>query len=206
MAETGRLTWTVKGQVIISCNCDYGCPCNVNGLPTHGHCEGGWTWHIEKGAYGEVGLDGLNFGLYCDWPKAIHEGNGVAVSLIDEQASESQRKALRTMVEGGAGGPWGIFRKTFNQLYGPRYVRYQVDGETQLPRVLAEDALAVEMEFIQNPVTAETIHPRIVLPEGLIVKEAALVATRKFTFTDEHVKYDHSRRYGAVGFFQYFGP
>ena len=190
MAETKPAKWTVKGTVIISCNCDYGCPCNVNGRPTFGNCEGGWTWHIEQGAFDELKLDGLNIGLYCDWPAAIHEGNGVATYLIDERASEPQRAALQTLLEGNGGGPWAVFRKTFTELHGPRYVRYEVDDE----------------EYILNPVTKETIHPRVVLPEGLIVKDAALVGTKEFTVTDDHVKYDHSGRYGAFGFFQYFGP
>ena len=198
--------WMMKGQVIVSCNCDYGCPCNVNGRPSTGKCEGGWTWHIEQGADGDVRLDGLNIGLYCNWPAAIHEGNGVATYLIDERADEPQRAALRVLLEGNAGGPWGIFRRTFSQLHGPRYVRYEVDGDTNLPRVLAADALAVDLEYIRNPVTGETIHPRVVLPEGLVVKEAALVGTKQFKVKDDHVSYDHSGRYGAFGFFQYFGP
>ena len=206
MAAVKPSNWMMKGQVVVSCNCDYGCPCNVNGRPSTGKCEGGWTWHIEQGAQGDVRLDGLNIGLYCNWPAAIHEGNGVATYLIDERADEPQRAALRVLLEGNAGGPWGIFRRTFSQLHGPRYVRYEVDGDTNLPRVLAADALAVDLEYIRNPVTGETIHPRVVLPEGLVVKEAALVATKQFKVKDDHVSYDHSGRYGAFGFFQYFGP
>lgn len=38
--------WRINGHVIVSCNCDYGCPCNFNALPTKGKCEGGWTWHV----------------------------------------------------------------------------------------------------------------------------------------------------------------
>jgi len=206
MAAVKPSNWMMKGQVIVSCNCDYGCPCNVNGRPSTGKCEGGWTWHIEQGADGDVRLDGLNIGLYCNWPAAIHEGNGVATYLIDERADEPQRAALRVLLEGNAGGPWGIFRRTFSELHGPRYVRYEVDGDTNLPRVLAADALAVDLEYIRNPVTGETIHPRVVLPEGLVVKEAALVVTKQFKVKDDHVSYDHSGRYGAFGFFQYFGP
>jgi len=206
MASMKPTSWMMKGHVIISCNCDYGCPCNVNGRPTTGECEGGWTWHIEQGSYGDVRLDGLNMGLYCDWPAAIHEGNGVATSFIDDGADATQRAALGELLEGNAGGPWAIFRKTFSELHGPRYVRYEVDSDTKLPRVAAADAITVEMEYILNPVTKETIHPRVVLPEGLVVKEAALVGTKRFTVSDEHVKYDHSGRYGAFGFFQYFGP
>ena len=206
MAIGTKTAWSMKGQVVIACNCDYGCPCNVNGRPTTGKCEGGWTWHIEKGAYGDVPLDGLNIGMYANWPKAIHEGDGIATYFIDESADDRQRESMRALLEGGSGGPWGIFRSTFRELHGPRYVRYEVDAATRLPRVHAADAIEVEMDYILNPVTKETIHPRVVLPEGLVVKEAALVGTRRFSVKDKDVSYDHSGRYGAFGFFQYFGP
>lgn len=206
MAATAALKWMMKGQVVIACNCDYGCPCNVNGRPTTGKCEGGWTWSIEKGAFGDVVLDGLAIGQYAKWPAAIHEGDGVAVSLIDERASHSQREALATLLDGQAGGPWAIFRGTYRELHGPRFVRYAVDTATKLPKVVADGAVDVEMKFILNPVTGDTIHPSLVLPEGLMLKEAQLTATARFNVQDEHVMFDHSGRYGASGFFQYFGP
>lgn len=204
MAE--KTAWRMKGQVFIACNCDYGCPCNVNGRPTRGDCEGGWTWHVEDGIYGDVPLAGLNASLYADWPKAIHEGDGVAAYLIDERADDPQRSALRTLIEGQAGGPWGIFRKTFRELHGPQFVRYEVDARGQLPSVRAGGVLELATEFVRNPVTRETVHPRLSLPEGLVLKEAALVASSRFVFSHEHVRYDHSGRYAAHGFFQYFGP
>jgi hypothetical protein len=206
MAATPALKWMMKGQVVIACNCDYGCPCNVNGRPTTGKCEGGWTWSIEKGAFGDVALDGLAIGQYANWPAAIHEGDGVAVSFIDERANDSQREALATLLDGHAGGPWAIFRGTYRELHGPRFVRYAVDAAAKLPKVVANGAVDVEMRYILNPVTGETIHPSLVLPEGLIVKEAQLTATARFNVKDEHVRFDHSGRYGASGFFQYFGP
>lgn len=198
--------WRMKGQVLIACNCDYGCPCNVNALPTHGECEGGWTWQIEQGAYGDVKLDGLWAGLYADWPKAIHEGNGVAVYVLDERADEAQRSALGTLLEGQAGGPWAIFRKTFRELHGPQYARFSAGGAGQLPGVRVEGVMELATEFIRNPVTKETVHPRIAMPEGLIVKEAALLGSSRFVLTHDQVRYDHSGKYAASGYFQYVGP
>lgn len=198
--------WRMKGQVLIACNCDYGCPCNVNAPPTHGDCEGGWTWQIEQGVYGDVKLDGLWAGLYADWPKAIHEGNGVAVYLLDERADEAQRSALGALLEGQAGGPWAIFRKTLRELHGPRYARFSADGAGQLPGVRADGVVEIATEFIRNPVTKETVHPRIAMPEGLIVKEAALLASSRFVVTHDQVRYDHSGKYAATGYFQYVGP
>jgi hypothetical protein len=72
MAES----WTMNGTVLIACNCDYGCPCNFNALPTAGKCEGEWTWHAAEGAYDGTRLGGVTFTLAVNWPGAIHEGNG----------------------------------------------------------------------------------------------------------------------------------
>ena len=177
MAATAVTNWMMKGQIIIACNCDYGCPCNVNGRPSTGKCEGGWTWHIEQGKYGDVKLDGLNFGLYSNWPAAIHEGNGVGTCLIDQRADESQRAALATLVEGKGGGPWAIFRKTFRELHGPRYVRYEVDAKTNLPRVDA-DGLSVEYEYILLVAVAEQAGQRARLRGGCAVEVVTRIAFR----------------------------
>ncbi len=61
-------------------------------------------------------------------------------------------------------------------------------------------------EFIRNPVTKESVHPRIAMPEGLVVKEAALLGSSTFTVTHDQVRYDHSGKYAATGYFQYVGP
>ncbi|HEX9437873.1 MAG TPA: DUF1326 domain-containing protein [Candidatus Limnocylindria bacterium] len=201
-----KVAWRMKGTVLVACNCEWGCPCNVNGRPTTGKCEGGWVWQVEQGAYGDTSLDGLGFALFANWPAAIHEGNGVATYLIDDRASGEQRGVLRALVEGTVGGPWGIFRKTFTELHGPAYVAFDVETSTLLPHARAGDTIAIETEHIRNPVTKETVHPRLVLPEGLVLKEAALLASRHFHVRDEHVSYDHSGRYSATGPFQYFGP
>src|SRR5690349_17730908 len=80
-------SWTLEGVVLISCNCDYGCPCNFNARPSRGKCEGGWTWHVQRGAFDGVSLNGLNFSVYANWPGAIHEGNGEAIILVDQRAN-----------------------------------------------------------------------------------------------------------------------
>ena len=46
--------WQLAGKVLVACNCDWGCPCNFNARPTTGKCEGGWTWQINRGTYGDV--------------------------------------------------------------------------------------------------------------------------------------------------------
>ena len=116
------MDWKLKGTIVIACNCDYGCPCNFNAPPTTGKCEGSWTWHVERGAFGDTSLDDLNFTIAVDWPGAIHEGNGEAVILVDERADQAQRDAIAELVRGGVGGPWGVLAWTWPTVHGPKPV------------------------------------------------------------------------------------
>lgn len=197
--------WHAEGTVLVACNCDYGCPCNFNAPPTSGDCEGGWTWHVERGSYGDVPLDGLNLSVMADWPGAIHEGGGEAVAFLDERADEAQRRALATLVAGEAGGPWGIFRSTYDTLHGPYDAGYELELAGDRTRLRVGDAVELEVEPVRNPVTGAEVHPRVVFPEGLIFGEGALVASRVFRVS-EGVSYDHSGKYAAVGRFAYSGP
>src|SRR5437762_13933828 len=108
------MSWRVEGNVVVACNCDWGCPCNFNAYPTHGKCEGGWLWSIEHGQLDDINIDGLAVALFADWPGAIHEGGGVAVSYIDERANEDQRTALTRLLRGEIGGPWKLFINTYS--------------------------------------------------------------------------------------------
>ena len=196
----------MSGTLLIACNCDYGCPCNVNGLPTTGKCEGGWTWHIDSGHYGSTRLDGLNFSVYADWPGAIHDGGGRAVSFVDEQANEDQRAALTALSRGEAGGPWAIFINTY-ELEGPQPVSYSVDvaGERSSFRI-GDDTATLQVQPITNAVTGAEVHPRLLLPEGLLTHDLGLFASKTFRVSGTTVDYDHSGRYAAVGEFTYTGP
>ena len=51
--------WEIKGREFGNCNCDYGCPCQFNALPTYGHCRGLAVFDIETGFHGSTRLDGL---------------------------------------------------------------------------------------------------------------------------------------------------
>jgi len=197
--------WHLSGTVFIACNCDYGCPCNFNARPTHGSCEGGWTWRIAEGRYGGVPLDELAFSVYVKWPGAIHEGNGEALVLVDERADDAQREAVATLVDGGAGGPWGVLGWTWPTVHGPYPVRYEIEADGLASRVKAGGELELELAPIANPVTGAEVHPAAVLPEGIITKRAELGASRAFRVKGG-ISFDHGGKYAAIGPFDYAGP
>ena len=47
--------WRLKGREFANCNCDYGCPCQFNALPTHGICEAAVGYQFDEGHHGDVG-------------------------------------------------------------------------------------------------------------------------------------------------------
>lgn len=204
MAEASS-SWKLDGTVLIACNCDYGCPCNFNALPTTGDCEGQWTWHVEHGHLGGVTLDGLNFSVAADWPGAIHEGNGEATVFVDDRADEQQLEAIGTLLSGEAGGPWAIVGKTLTTVHGPHQVRYELTLDGLHTTLRVGEAMELELEPIRNPVSGAEVHPGAVLPEGFIFREGAFASSKTFRVADG-VNYEHPGKYAAIAPFEYAGP
>jgi hypothetical protein len=198
------MDWELNGTVIVACNCDYGCPCNFNARPTSGKCEGTWTWHVERGTFGETSLDDLNFTVCVNWPGAIHEGNGEALILVDERADEAQRNAIETLVGGDVGGPWGVLAWTWPTIHGPKPVSYEVHLDGVNTRVKAGDSYEVVSGTIKNPVSGAEVHPGAVLPEGIVFKEGNFGSSTTFRVSDG-IAYEHPGKYTAVGPFAYSG-
>ena len=77
--------WAMQGTLLGACSCDWGCPCSFDAPPTQGYCEGGYVWHIEKGTFGNVPLDGLSWSWIAHSPGPLHKGNVRFLVLADEK-------------------------------------------------------------------------------------------------------------------------
>jgi hypothetical protein len=190
----------VRGDVLIACNCDFGCPCNFNARPSRGFCQGGWVWVIEQGRVDDVDVSSLGVALFAKWPGAIHEGGGHATCYINDRATDAQRAALTRIVRGELGGPWGMFIKTY-ELAGPVAAPFDVRIAQHGSHARIGDVVTIEFEKIRNPVTQAEVHPEVVLPEGLVVKRGGMA--RSSVFQVRELGYDHSGQYAAFGRFEY---
>lgn len=197
------MSWNLSGNVLIACNCDWGCPCNFNAPPTHGDCEGGWIWSIDEGEVDGIDLRGRAIAVFADWPGAIHHGGGQASVYIDDDADDPQVEALTQVLRGEIGGPWSIFINTY-ELDGPHRARFKVDVADHASTATVEGVAELELQPIRNPVSGAEVHPEMVLPEGLIVKRGGLAASKVFR-VHGGVAYDHSGKYAAFGPFSYSG-
>src|SRR5262249_40780681 len=109
MAAT-QTSWRIAGEYFENCNCDVVCPClfspgpPMTARPTAGACEVPLAFHIERGLYGDVPLDGLNAVVALRTPGVMAEGNASVALYLDERANERQRAALQAIFSGAAGG------------------------------------------------------------------------------------------------------
>lgn len=164
--------WSIKGPHVANCNCDYGCPCQFNALPTDRTCKAVIGWRIDEGHYGDVRLDGLHAVNTYSWPGAVHQGNGVMQSIIDERANEAQRSALIAILQ-GEGAPPGtvmlqIYRAMCSTVHAPLFksIGLEFDMEGRTATLSVAGMIKTTVEPIKNPVTGAVHRARIELPMG----------------------------------------
>ncbi|MBN9589102.1 MAG: DUF1326 domain-containing protein [Alphaproteobacteria bacterium] len=164
--------WTIRAHEFSNCNCSYGCPCQFNGLPTHGHCRAVVGFRIDSGHHGDTSLDGLAVVGMFSWPGPIHEGHGEAAVVIDSKASPAQRAALLRILTGQDTEPgatiFNVFASTLEKLHEPIFtdIDFQVDIDARRARINVPGLVESRGEPILNPVTGAEHRIRIDNPNG----------------------------------------
>jgi hypothetical protein len=170
--------WMIRGPEIASCNCDYGCPCQFNALPTEGNCRAAVGMQIEKGNYGKVKLDGLRWAATAAWPGAIHEGHGEILPIVDERATPEQREALLKIMSGQDTDPGATFFQVFvsmcDKVYEPMFkpISFAVDMKSCEGHLTVPGVVDVKTEAIHNPITKKPHHARVSIRDGFEYAEA----------------------------------
>ena len=131
--------WQLTGDYFENCNCDVVCPCLVSrsapltARPTQGACDVALLFHIDKGTYDQVSLDGLNVALVAHAPGPMGNGNWSVAAYIDERADEKQTAALGAIFTGAVGGPMAHFAPLIAKNLGVKKVpiTYSIKGKTR---------------------------------------------------------------------------
>lgn len=164
--------WTLKGREFINCNCSYGCPCQFDGLPTHGFCQAVGAFQIDEGFHGNTSLDGLRFVGIFRWPGPIHEGKGEAAAVVDVRATPEQRTGLLRIITGQDTEPgatvFQVFSTTFEKVHEPLFapIEFDVDVERRRAKLVIPGVTEGHGEPIVNAVTGKETRARIDLPNG----------------------------------------
>jgi hypothetical protein len=192
--------WSLHGREFANCNCAYGCPCQFNALPTHGHCRAVVGVQIDKGAHGNTPLDGLKFAGIFRWPGPIHEGGGEAVPIVDKRANDAQRDAVLRIMTGQDTRPgstmFNVFASTLSRAYDPVFadIDFEVDIEKRRARLVVDGYIDQRGEPIVNAVTGAEYRGRIDLPDGFEYSLAEM--GRGWTKASGPIAYELSDSYG----------
>ena len=124
--------WKMRGEFLLSCNCDVFCPCVLSlgkARPTEGACYSWWGFHIAEGHAGPERLDGLNLALLLDVPGPMEQGSWTLGLYLDERASPAAAEALTEIFTGRAGGPPGWLSIVIATFLGTKRVPISFEAE-----------------------------------------------------------------------------
>ena len=175
--------WRISGPELATCNCDWGCPCQFNGLPTHGNCRAAVAMRIDQGHFGDVPLSGLTWVGMFAWPAAIHQGGGEALPVVDARADERQREALLTILSGQQAEPgsgmFNVFASVISTFHEPLFqpIDFEVDLKRRTGRFAVAGVIEAAGEPIRNPLSGEELDVSVRMPRGFEFREAAFASS-----------------------------
>ncbi|BDG01093.1 DUF1326 domain-containing protein [Anaeromyxobacter oryzae] len=159
--------WSVSGQYCEACNCEAACPCVVLGPPTTGECTVVIGWHIDRGRYEKVSLDGLNVALAAYAPGPMTQVKWKVALYVDDRANPEQRDALAKIFSGQAGGAPAALGPLVGEVLGVKSaaIEFRAEGKRRALRI---DGVAdAEIEAVSgqggNDVTLSN-HPFTAVP------------------------------------------
>jgi hypothetical protein len=163
--------------------------------PSRGVCDVALIFHIDKGKYGEVSLDGLNVAVVGHTPGAMGEGNWTLAAYVDERANDLQTAALGAIFGGSEGGPMAAFAPLVGKHLGIKKVaiKYTIKGKTrsaEIPSIMHMTVEPLATMHESGEIWAAVGHP--VAPDKL----AFAVGSKGNTFTDHGMRWDNSGKNG----------
>jgi hypothetical protein len=193
--------WRLTGDYFENCNCDVVCPCLVStaapltARPSQGVCDFAFAFHIDRGSYDGVPLDGLNVAVVGHTPGPMADGNWTLAAYIDERADDRQAAAVEAIFGGTEGGPMAAFAPLVGKHLGVRKVpiTYSVQGKTRSAEIPGVMRMSVDPLPTMHPggeIWASIGHP--VAPDRL----AFAVGGKGSTFTDHGMRWDNSGKNG----------
>ncbi len=179
--------WSIQGEEMANCNCNFGCPCQFGVLPTDGTCEAAVVFDITKGHYGDVKLDGLRAAGVYKWPGPIHEGNGQMQLIIDEKADNDQRAALQAILTGEDTDEMATMWYVFSAMAPTRHdtlyksISLDLNQSDRIGSATVTDVFEINAKPIPNIVSGDPHRIGINLPHGFEFNHAEMASGRTKT-------------------------
>ena len=196
--------WEFRANELSNCNCDYGCPCQFNALPTQGDCKATVCMEITEGHYGDVKLDGVRAGAVVAWPGPIHEGGGRLQPFVDEHASGAQRASILKIMSGQDTEPmatvFSVFSATMAVIHEPIIapVEFEIDIDARRGSFRVPGLVETIATPLINPVSGEETRARIDLPAGFEFELAEVASGNSKTEGEIPMTLENSHAHFAI--------
>ena len=199
--------WHLKGDYFENCNCEVLCPCIFQGakaVPTEGHCDVGFAFHVEQGDLNGVALNDLNFVVIAYTPGIMGDGHWSTAVYIDQRAEQEQREALERILSGETGGPAERWMSLTDNFLGVKYspITYTAEGSSRsvsIPEIMNFSVQGIvagrQTEAIRLENTGHPVNASLALARGT-----------GSTYSDHNMSWDNTGKNGHYSAFEWHWP
>jgi len=198
MAES----WKVTGTYFEACNCAAACPCVFLSAPTEGNCTVVVAWHIDKGNFGKVSLDGLNAALMAHSPGHMMQSKWKVALYLDGRASDEQQQAMGGIFSGKAGGHLAALGPLIGEVLGVRPVAIEYSEKGKQRSLRIHQIAEIEIEALEGQggaLVTVSNHPFTPVPGH----PAVVSTSKRMKYSDHGMSLDISGKNGFYSPFAY---
>lgn len=148
-----QVQWSVEGDYMEACSCDYLCPCileNATTPATHDFCKVAMTYVVRRGRFGDVDLAGVAFAVVAQSKAVMSEGEWILGVIVDDRASSDQAEAIAAIASGSAGGPLAHFAPLVGEFRGLTRARIDFTQDGHRHAVSIDGQLAQVVEGVAS--------------------------------------------------------
>lgn len=198
-ALAARTPYRVTLHQMECCNCNHGCGCQFAGYPDRDSCEFLIGFEIIDGRLGAVQLAGARGIVVCQYPGAIHEGNGKVTLFLDRALKSDQVVAVSAILSGQMGGmPWEALAGTVTSFTGPVLEPIEMTASGTHSRYRIPGILEVQQEPIRDAVSGEEKDVHIVYPKGgFMWSDGSVCTTSAMKVRHGEIAFEHPGRYAC---------
>jgi hypothetical protein len=198
--------WRLEGDYFEGCNCDSICPCIFLQDPDKGYCNAVVAWHIEKGYYDSIQLEGLNVVAVFVAPGNMFTGSKMkAAFYLDKRSSQEQVDALSKIFSGQSGGFFAAAANLIGEVLGIKTVPITFEMQGRRRRLSIPEFMELEIEAIKgNNANIDSLvtNPSFTVAPGY---DPIIARSSKNTYRDLGFEWDSSGKNGFYSKFKY-GP
>jgi len=199
-----KLDWKVDGNYFEACNCESTCPCIFLADPDEGDCKLVIAWHIEKGHFDSINLNGLNVvGVFYTPGNMVKGPKWQAAVYLDERADKKQADALGKIFSGQVGGFPAVVASFIDIVVGVKATKIDIVVEGKKRHLKIPQILELDIEGVTGgePDKESCItNPALYGAPG---NNPVIARSSKYTYKDHKFNWNNSGKNAFYSQFSY---